>query len=143
LYLGEPPREELPAKVKAKQDEIFRSVKEGSFRVLIAGAAHTSFSDEPFGAPGNGAAKARVLTVVRAYLVEFFRRQLLGRRTELFDGPSTAYPEARWRGFRNRRTEALTFPGQKKRREAGSRGEVKSAARGRRRKWPGSSRDRS
>jgi predicted dienelactone hydrolase len=94
LYLGKPLREELPAKLRAKQDDIFRSVKEGSFRVLIAGADHTSFSDEPFWAPGNGAAKARVLTVVRAYLVEFFRRQLLGRRTELFDGPSTAYPEA-------------------------------------------------
>jgi hypothetical protein len=90
LYLGKPLREEL----RAKQDELFRSVKGGSFRVLIAGAAHTSFSDEPFWAPGAGAAKARVLTVVRAYLVEFFGRQLLGRRTELFDGPSAAYPEA-------------------------------------------------
>jgi hypothetical protein len=99
LYLGRRLREGVPAKFRAKQDEILRSVKGGSFRVLITGAAHSSFSDEPFWAPGGGEGKARVLAVARAYLVAFFGRQLLGRGAELFDGPSAAYPEASVEGF--------------------------------------------
>jgi predicted dienelactone hydrolase len=99
LYLGKPLRDGLSADYRAKQDEILRSVNGGSFRVLIDGATHASFSDEPFWVPGSGAAKARVLAVVRAYLVAFFGRQLLGQGTELFDGPSGKYSEASVQSF--------------------------------------------
>jgi hypothetical protein len=99
LYLGKPLPDGLSAEHRAKQDQILRSVSGGSSRVLIAGATHASFSDEPFWAPGSGAAKARVLTIVRAYLVAFFAKQLLGQDTELFNGPSGTYPEASVQSF--------------------------------------------
>jgi hypothetical protein len=99
LYLGKPLPGGLSAEQRAKQNEALGSVTGGSVRVLIAGATHSSFSDEPFWAPGNGVAKARIMAVVRAYLVEFFRRQLLGQRTELLDGPSASYPEAAVENF--------------------------------------------
>ena len=94
LYLGKPLPKGMSAERRAKHDEVMRSVKAGSFRVLIDGATHASFSDDPFWTPGSGAAKARILAVARAYLLEFFLRQLLNRPTELFDGPSPTYPEA-------------------------------------------------
>jgi hypothetical protein len=99
MYLGKPLPNGLSAERRTKQDEILRSVGGGSFRVLIAGATHASFSDEPFWAPGRGAAPTRMLAVVRAYLVEFFGRQLLNTRTKLLDGPSADYPEASVESF--------------------------------------------
>ena len=99
LYLGKPLPEQMSAERRAKQDEILRCVTGGSWRVLIAGASHTSFSDEPFWAPGGYTAKARTLAVVRAYLVAFFDRHLLARNTELLDERSGAYPEASVESF--------------------------------------------
>jgi hypothetical protein len=99
MYLGKPFPDGLSDERLARQDEILRSIDGGSFRVLIAGATHVSFSDEPFWVPLRGAAPARTLAVVRAYLLEFFRAQLLHTRTELLDGPSANYPEASVKSF--------------------------------------------
>ena len=99
LFLGKPLRLKLPAVLQAKPDAIMRSVKGGSYRVLIAGAAHTSFSDSPFWEPGGSADKTRVLAIVRTFVTAFFEKHLLGQVTPLFDGPSPAYPEVSVEGF--------------------------------------------
>jgi dienelactone hydrolase len=95
LYLGKSLREEI----KAKQDEVLRSVKGGSYRVLIEGANHESFSDSPFWAPGNRAGKCKTVAAVRAYLLAFFGRHLLGQSTDLFDGPPAAFSGATVESF--------------------------------------------
>lgn len=66
--------------------------------LLIAGAAHASFSDSPFIAPEKypqiAIDAARALTITRAYVVAFFDRHLRKNDAALLDGPSPGYPEA-------------------------------------------------
>ncbi len=76
------------------QDALLWTVKGASYRVLITGANHMSFSDLPFWTPGNRAGKVRRLAAMRAYLLAFFGRHLLEQDSKLLDGPSEAFPEA-------------------------------------------------
>lgn len=88
LYLGKPINEPL----KAKQDVAFRSMEQESYRVLLPGTSHDSFSDTPLLTPGGKEGKTRTMAAVRAFLSGFFGKYLLGQDTTLFDGPTEKFP---------------------------------------------------
>jgi predicted dienelactone hydrolase len=71
--------------------------------VSVAGSKHHDFSDLPllspisaqlgFKGPIDG---ARMIEIADAYIIAFFDATLKGRKTDLFDGPSTIFPEVRF-----------------------------------------------
>ena len=68
--------EQERGKTVLRENELMRSVKSGSYRVIIKGATHESFSDEPLllSAAESGAddKNRRTIKVVREYLLAFF-----------------------------------------------------------------------
>jgi hypothetical protein len=70
----------------------------GMDHVMVAGAAHASFSDSPFIAPDKYAQIAidpgRALAITRAYVAAFFDRHLKDEPAPLLAGPSEEHPEA-------------------------------------------------
>jgi dienelactone hydrolase len=84
------------AKTLDRENDLMRSVKAGSYRVIIKGATHESFSDEPLllpvtgsGAPGN----QRMVKVVRGCILAFFDSYLRDKKPGGLDRMSDQYPE--------------------------------------------------
>jgi hypothetical protein len=75
-------REQWQANLDAHYDTYFGSVRSISYRVVVDGAAHNSFSDDPFvfaaleGEPND--VHARHIELVRRYALAFFSQHLLG-----------------------------------------------------------------
>jgi hypothetical protein len=75
-------REEWQANLDAHYDTYFGSVRSISYRVVVDGAEHNSFGDDPFviaaleGEPND--VHAHHIELVRRYTLAFFREHLLG-----------------------------------------------------------------
>jgi hypothetical protein len=85
---------------------VFNHMATNAYWVKLKSTVHGSFSDWDlivdssslagvFGSPVSGQflPPARVSQIVRAYLLSFFNKFLLGEDDHLLDGPSSAYPE--------------------------------------------------
>jgi len=77
--------ERARAQTLTRENELMRSVKSGSYRVIIKSARHESFSDEPFLLPDTGAGaeteNRRLLRIVREYTLAFFDRYLRNKKS--------------------------------------------------------------
>lgn len=72
----------------ARGNTVLDDVRSGrSYRVTIAGATHSTFSDEEFLLAGDAKRPQELLGLARAYLVAFFDDTLRGRSPTLFDSP--------------------------------------------------------
>lgn len=87
LFLGKPL---LGEEARTKQTAAFQSMEGGSYRVLLDGARHDTFSDTPLLTPGDQENKTRMLAAVRAYLLAFFSKELLNQESALLDAPTEA-----------------------------------------------------
>jgi dienelactone hydrolase len=75
--------------------------------LLIAGTSHASFVDRGkssrireilgLGSGSPGGKRARVQRILRSYALAFFRAHLQGTSSELLRGPSSQFPEVRFR----------------------------------------------
>ena len=93
-------RDEWEALLQAQRDEYFGAVTGGSWRVVLDGATHQSFTDEPFvfaalDGDDTGAAKER-MRLVRAYVLAFFDATLRDTPTSLFDDPEDGVSVEAW-----------------------------------------------
>jgi hypothetical protein len=83
-------RDAWEATLQAERDRFFGAVRGGAFRVVLDGATHQSFSDDPYvfarlqGDPEAAEHEAR-MEVVRAYTLAFFERSLLGEPAPLLE----------------------------------------------------------
>jgi predicted dienelactone hydrolase len=97
LYDGPPYADVLP---------VFNHMGTNAYWVKLRSTVHGSFSDWDlildsgslagfWGTPNSGLflPPARVTQIVRAYVLSFFNKFLLGEDDHLLDGPSPAYPE--------------------------------------------------
>jgi dienelactone hydrolase len=88
------------------QEQFFRRLRSTRYAITLAGAGHYNFTDLPlFAAALAGLDQAfdigtieptRAQAATSAYVAAFFDRTLRECRTPLLDGPSAAYPEARF-----------------------------------------------
>jgi hypothetical protein len=86
--------ERLRKQTRAREAELLKTVKAGSYRVTLRGATHQSFSDEPLILPsGEKEAHLRRTQIIRAYTLAFFEQFLMSRSANLLKGSSSDYPE--------------------------------------------------
>jgi hypothetical protein len=89
--------EQMRERQRNREAELLKTVKSGSYRVTLRGAAHNSFSDEPlilpFGDANAKVAHRRRTQIIRSYTLAFFDQYLKNRNSNLLKGPSTDYPE--------------------------------------------------
>jgi dienelactone hydrolase len=82
---------------------MYRSVRSGSYQVIIPRASHDSFTDGPtlLPAPLNREAEQadRILRIASDYTLAFFDKSLKGQSVALLDGPSAAHPEVMLRVY--------------------------------------------
>jgi hypothetical protein len=71
----------------------------GGYELRIHGAESTDFYDGPLYSPLGHLTRAksidpsRMIAIINAYLVAFFRQQLMGTTEVLLSGPSQGFPE--------------------------------------------------
>jgi predicted dienelactone hydrolase len=88
--------EKARAQTIARDDELMRSVKSGSYRVTINGATHESFSDEPLLSPATdaeAAQKLKLVKMVRAYVLAFLDCYLRDKTSKSLDSLNKLYSE--------------------------------------------------
>jgi hypothetical protein len=86
--------------------EVYNHLVTNAYWVKLTGTVHASFGEFDlifdstslaayWGTPTSGQflAPPRVSQIVRAYVLSFFNKFLLGEDDHLLDGPSPAYPE--------------------------------------------------
>lgn len=93
-------RDEWEALIAAQRDEYFGAVTGGSWRVVLDGATHESFTDEPYAfaaleGDDTTAAKEK-MRIVRAYVLGFFDMTLRDTPTALFDSPEDGVTVEAW-----------------------------------------------
>jgi hypothetical protein len=93
-------RAEWEALLQAQRDEFFGAVTGGSWRVVLDGATHQSFTDEPYvfaALEGDATAAAEEkMRIVRAYVLAFFDATLRDEPTTLFDEPEDGVSIEAW-----------------------------------------------
>jgi hypothetical protein len=81
----------------AIRDRTFHRMTAGAYLVVVAGAVHASFSNQPFIAPerypGVALDFGRTLQITDAYLLAFFNRHLRGTAEPLLERRPPPYPE--------------------------------------------------
>lgn len=88
--------EKVRAQTIARDDELMRSVKSGSYRVTIKGATHETFSDELLLLPAGDSEAAqnqRLVKIVRAYVLAFFDCYLRSKTSKSLDALSKQYSD--------------------------------------------------
>lgn len=87
----------------AARDSTFGRMRSGAWLLVVHGARHATFSDQPFIAPERyrniEIDARRALEIVNAYLLAFFDRHLRGGRGDLLDA-RPPYPEVTVRRYR-------------------------------------------
>lgn len=83
-------RDQWRANVESNRARYFGAVEKGSYRVVIEGASHESFSDEPFvlssiEEDGESEAHAKRMALVRSYVVAFFDEHVRARPSPLLE----------------------------------------------------------
>jgi dienelactone hydrolase len=93
-------REEWQALIDAQRDEYFGAVTGGSWRVVLDGAMHESFTDEPYAFAAlegdDTHAAEEKMRIVRAYVLAFFDLVLRDEPTTLFDSPEEGVTVEAW-----------------------------------------------
>jgi dienelactone hydrolase len=93
-------RDEWEALIQAQRDEYFGTVTGGSWRVVLDGASHESFTDEPFAFAAlegeDTDAAEEEMRIVRAYVLAFFDMTLRDTPTALFDSPEDGVTVEAW-----------------------------------------------
>lgn len=88
---------QVRAKTRAQENTWLETVRSGSYRVVLKGATHSSFSDEPLllalGNPTLTAAHRRRTEIIRKYTLAFFDKHLKNKPTTLLDRAASDYQE--------------------------------------------------
>ena len=89
--------EQERGKTLTRENELMRSVKSVSYRVIIKSATHESFSDEPLLLSGTKsgpeAVESGITRVVREYILAFFDRYLRDKKRAKLDSITNEGPE--------------------------------------------------
>lgn len=95
-------RQQWRERIENQLDKTFGHLKSVSYRVVIEGPKHNSFSDDAMMVATllktkDSDAQRRYAQIMRAYILAFFDQYLLGRSVELLKGVSPDYPEVEFR----------------------------------------------
>jgi hypothetical protein len=86
-----------------REDKLMNSVKSGSYRVIISGASHESFSDEPLlvppAKPGVEAVNQKTMHIVREYTLAFFDKYLRDQKPAKLDSLTNQHSNVKLERF--------------------------------------------
>lgn len=84
-------------RIESRVNGYFQKIISGSYRVILNGAIHQTFSDVPLFEPKVDletlAFRFRMMRIVRTYTLAFFDRHLKNEKSQLLNGASTDFPE--------------------------------------------------
>lgn len=97
-------RQQWRERIENQLNKTFGHLKSASYRVVIEGSKHTSFSDDAMMVATllktkDSDAQRRYAQIMRAYILAFFDKYLLRKSVELLNGVSPDYPEVEFRNW--------------------------------------------